>query len=154
MAGSRVGQDARSSLLHEIQHAIQERENFARGGNSDQQFAHRIVSDLHHNFLKEAEYSEELQELATELTEKNINAERKLLEFSAFEAVQRLRYYANSDNITRSAKHIFGYAHIVDYILLNHRNGKLSLSPYVQNDSLQFRELLPYNFGNSLLFRD
>lgn len=33
LAGSRVGQDARSSLLHEIQHAIQERENFARGAN-------------------------------------------------------------------------------------------------------------------------
>ncbi len=33
LAGSRVGKDARSSLLHEIQHAIQERENFARGAN-------------------------------------------------------------------------------------------------------------------------
>ena len=61
-------QDARSTMLHELQHAVQQREGFARGGNPEMAFRDKRVwgesgaegSDVAHRMLKE-----KMREMAT-----------------------------------------------------------------------------------------
>jgi len=84
-----------STLLHEIQHAIQEKEGFGKGGNSDKQFTYAVKTAL-------KELSNQQQRKIAEWTNANFdkivdyNVAAKIARYGLlYESAQRLIGYAN-----------------------------------------------------------
>jgi len=96
-------------LLHEIQHAIQEYEDFARGGNSQQAFMKLLIPD----FLATIDDTKvELSILKQDLIPLQERADKlwaRIVQGQFFEDVQKLREYSVRENPGRVWRHIRAY---------------------------------------------
>ena len=95
--GSKI-QTVKSVLLHEIQHAIQDFENFARGGNPQQAFMKLLIPDLLTNIDEKKIELSILKENAIPLKERADKWWARVIQGQLFEDVQKLREYSLRDN--------------------------------------------------------
>lgn len=125
----------KSTLLHELQHAIQNREQFAYGGSIDPRFIYVLQQELYENVEDSRLALQRLNgkySVYTAFISKGKEAELKRKEFVIYRSVAKLRDYAYAENITRYRKHILDNVNLVHGLLLDIKNGKLSVTDKVR----------------------
>lgn len=125
----------KSTLLHELQHAIQNREQFAYGGSIDPRFIYVLQQELYENVEDSRLALQRLNgkySVYTAFISKGKEAELKRKEFVIYRSVAKLRDYAYAENITRYRKHILDNVNLVHGLLLDIKNGKLSVTDEVR----------------------
>lgn len=99
----------KSVLLHEIQHAIQEYETFARGGNSRQAFMELIIPDFLATIDDTKVELSILKQDSMPLQERADKLWARIVQGQFVEDVQKLREYSLRDNPGRVWRHIRAY---------------------------------------------
>ena len=103
-----------STLLHEIQHAIQSAEGFARGGSSDREFTNSIKMAVNENSAmwerRLSQWYDRNQDLVRDADNKSDLATYALM----YQSAKRLMSYANSDRpsgVLRNIKNEMGWVY-------------------------------------------
>jgi len=111
---NRTDDQVLSTLLHEIQHAIQSAEGFARGGNSDQEFTSKIKDALSE---QSDMWSQRLQEWFDDNEDmmRYVEDQSDLATYALmYQSAKRLMNYANSDRpsgVLRNIRNEMGWVY-------------------------------------------
>lgn len=128
----------RQVIMHEIQHAIQDIEYFAEGGQSNEKFAESVKNNL--QALKQTKIweREELLNDKADVYQERDRLRHDLRQLSMFETMRKLREYANMDKPSSQLRHVrnnFGMISHLDYETTS------GLIPSTQEQRYALREL-------------